>query len=364
MNKENISTKQSISLIVMFIIGTSSIIVTGLEAKKDLWLATILAILMAMIMTFIYCGIHRRFPNKDLYDVLEICFGKIIGKGIGLLYVWFSLHLASLIIRDFSEFYIVTVGYETHMIIILAFVSVLCIWGVKQGLEVLGRFSQAFVVLSIIMIYIAVLLLIPQMNLMNIRPFLAEGIKPVLKGTFSAFGFPFGEVVIFLMVFSHFKQKNGCYKIYIQGLIISGAVILTTALTDVLILGVNTAASIYFPTYAAVSRMDIGHFLQRLEITVSFVYLIGGVVKATVCLLAASKGVAKVLKFKEYRFIVTPMGLIMLNLSYLMYESIMEFLEWSMTIWPYYAFVFQVIIPVIVFITAIAKSSKVLNKTA
>ena len=44
------------------------------------------------------------------------------------------------------------------------------------------------------------------------------------------------------------------------------------------------------------------------------------------------------------------MGLLMANFAYLVYDSIMEMFEWAQEIWPYYAFPFQVIFPLIILI--------------
>ncbi|WP_134119007.1 GerAB/ArcD/ProY family transporter [Orenia marismortui] len=64
-----------------------------------------------------------------------------------------------------------------------------------------------------------------------------------------------------------------------MGLLIGAGILLISSLTDVLVLGVVRTARVYFPTYLAVARLNIGNFLQRLEITVSIVFLLSGFVK-------------------------------------------------------------------------------------
>lgn len=358
MNKETISDKQGISLIIMFIIGTSSIIVTGLDAKKDLWLATILAICMALLMVLVYARLHYIFPGKDLFDILEICFGKFIGKGIGLLYTWFAFHLTSLILRDFGEFYTVVATPETPMIVTMIITAFLSTWILKEGIEVLGRFSEFFLIPIVSLTFITILLLIPDMHINNIRPMFYEGIKPIIKGALGAFSFPFAEIIIFTMIFSTLKWKKSSYKVYIPGLLIAGVVIFFTSLTNVLVLGVITASNMYFPSYISATRVNVGEFLQRTEILIAFIFLIGGFVKMSICLLAACKGITKIFSYQDYRFIVTPLTLLLINLAYLISDNTREFYKWSLEIWPYYAFLFQVILPVFIFIAAEIKKQK------
>ena len=46
----------------------------------------------------------------------------------------------------------------------------------------------------------------------------------------------------------------------------------------------------------------------------------------------------------------------MVNLAYLVYDSIMEMFEWAQEIWPYYAFPFQVVLPLIILIAVEVKA--------
>ncbi|HYE11095.1 MAG TPA: GerAB/ArcD/ProY family transporter, partial [Patescibacteria group bacterium] len=120
--------------------------------------------------------------------------------------------------------------------------------------------------------------------------------------------------------------------------------------------GSDTLGSVYFPSYTAISRVNIGNFLQRLEVAVAIVFILSGFIKISICLLAATKGITKLFGFKDYRALVTPVGLLMVNLAYLVYGSIMEMFEWADDIWPYYAFPFQVLLPLIILIAVEIKS--------
>jgi spore germination protein KB len=60
--------------------------------------------------------------------------------------------------------------------------------------------------------------------------------------------------------------------------------------------------------------------------------------------------VARVLGFDDYRILVTPIGLLMVNLAYIIYKDIMEMFDWAFKVWPYYAFPFQVILPIMIWV--------------
>lgn len=358
MKKEVVSDKQGIFLTVLAIIGTSVIIVMGLDAKKDLWLANIVSIFMALPIIIIYARLHYIFAGKDLFDILDICFGKFIGKGISILYIWFAFHIGALIINDFGTFITSVSLSETPEIILTLLIVILGIWVVKEGVELIGRWSEFFTPFIIIFIFTIILLLIPNMNIHNIRPVLSNGIKPVIKGSFYSFAFPFAETVLLTMFFKNFQSKKSPYKVYIVGLLIGGFILITINLTNILVLGIDSSLSFYYPSHSIAARINIGDFFQRIEILSAIVFILGGFIKMSICLLSVSKGIAKTFSFTDYRFIVVPMALLMHNLSSFIYDSTMEVIEFASTTSPYYKFPFQVILPIIILIFAEIKKTQ------
>jgi spore germination protein KB len=363
--EEKLTYKQGISLIILFISGSSAIITPGIAAKKDIWLATILAMIAVTPILILFERLLYLFKGKDLYDIIAIIFGPILGKGIIIIYIWFSLHLGALVINNFMYFINVIGLNKTPIIIPAIFIIIICIMAVKYGLYVVARWGEMAVILLNIFIGTLILLLIPYMNVQNIRPVLYNGIKPVLRGAFSTFAFPFGELVIFTMVFTSFHEK-GKPKIYIIGMILGGIILVLTSLTDVLVLGVDMVEIYYFSAYSVVKRVDFGDFIQRIEIFTSLMFLIGGIIKISICLFAASRGVSKLFNSKNYKFSITPIGIIMVVMGTFIYDSIMDMRNWAIEIWPYYAFPFQVILPVIIYVWAeiyVRKSVKKIKET-
>lgn len=351
MNKEVITNKQGIYLIVLFLTGTSTMLVYGINAKQDAWLAIILAIFMALFMALIHSRIHNIFLGNGLFDIIEFCFGRFIGKGIILLYTWYVLHTGSIVLRNIGQFITINSLRETPLIIPMIIITITSIWIIKQGIEVMGKMASFSLILFVSGVFITILLLLPNMNINNLFPVLYRGMKPVIRGAYLTFSFPFGEIIVFTMIFSHFKERKSPNLIFIVGLLIGGISVLIISLTGILVLGVNGALSLYYPSYGAIKRINIGNILQRLEVIIAIMFVVGGIFKVSIYLLATCRGIEKIFRCSDYRFIVIPIGLLMAILSYILYDSIMEFLEWDMAAWIYYSFFFQVILPVIIWIT-------------
>lgn len=361
MNKELISNKQGVCMVSMFILGSSLFFATGIEAKNDMWIAIIIAIVISSIIFTGYSRILSLFPQKDLFDIVEIIFGKYIGKIFIFFYTWFALHLSGLVLRDYGEF-INTIGLvETPRIIPELFFILICVWIVKVGVEALGRWCEIFIVFIIIFIFVTTCLEIRNMNIDTLRPVLYDGLTPVINGATSIIAFPLCEAVVFLPALSCLKDEKSSYKVYLFGLIVGGFILFIVTISTLLSLGDETISITYFPNYAAARRIAIGSFLQRVEANLAVTSLFTGFVKISVCLLAATKGITKLFCCDDYRFMVLPMGMLSFVLSTLSYKNIMEMISWGAYNWKYYAFPFEVLLPIIILIGAEIYNRKTKN---
>lgn len=349
MTKEVLSDRQGIFLMCLFVLGSTVLVGSGGAAKKDMWLAMIIACALSLPLVFIYAKLLSKFHGKNIFEISEIVFGKIFGKIITLLYTWYALHLGALVLDNYGEFIQIVGLPETPRIVPIFLFVLLNIWVAKEGVEVLGRWGELFLIFILGTMFITVIFAIPKMHLNNIRPVLEDGITPLLKGTFGIFSFPFAETVLFTMITPCWKTKKSPYKVYIIGIIFAGLLLLTIALRNLLTIGVYKISIHYFPSYVAVGKINIGDVLQRAEILITVAFLISGFAKISVCLIGAVNGVARLFGFKDYRNLVTPVAILMLNLSFIVYTNVLETLRWAPNIYPYYAFVFQVILPILTY---------------
>ncbi|MBU3189621.1 endospore germination permease [Clostridium bowmanii] len=273
--------------------------------------------------------------NKTCSEVDDIVNGIIYGKTM-------------LFIDGFADVLVIdTIGWKTRNI------SEPQAETIVRGL---GRWSEFFVFVAIIVFLTITVLSIPQMDISKLKPILSSGSAPVLKGAFSAFSYPFGETIIFTMVFSNISKTKNYNKIFMLGLLIGGGLVFLATLRNILLLGSNTIARVYYPSTMAISLIRVGELLERLEMLVTIDFLICVFVKACICIFAVCNGISKVFGLDDCKFIATPITLLMLAFSSFVYKSIMEMSFWNFNIWQYYAIPFEVIIPLIVFIMAEMKN--------
>jgi spore germination protein KB len=347
-----ISDKEGLSLMLMFMIGTASVIDPGIGiAGRDMWLAVIISTIMTMPVALLCARLHYILPGKDLFDILEFCYGKFLGRCISLLYWWFFFHAALLVSMDITE-YIKIVSFEaTPYTILNGSIVFLGVCAVREGLVVTGRWAKFFIKPMIFLIFMTLIFLIPQMDIENLTPVLYKGFQPIFDGAFVMFSFPLAQLIPFVGVFGNLKTKTSSYKIYVPGAIIAGIVLLVVSLSNMLILGPHIASTLYFPSHDAIKRLHIGTVVQRIEIIANGVFVLGGFIMFFIYLSACTKAITKSFGFKDHKFMAVPIGLLIITFSRFLNEGFIDHLMFVKT-WSLYSFPFLVIFPTIFLITA------------
>ncbi|WP_273320750.1 GerAB/ArcD/ProY family transporter [Vallitalea guaymasensis] len=357
MDKTVMSNKQGICLIILFMSSSSLVLSSASEARRDIWIAMLLGLAIAILIVAMYSRVLSRFPDKNLYEINISVFGRIIGSIINLIFTLYSFYLGALVLKNFSLF-IGVVGLEsTPLIVVSSAVIIIIIYGVKEGIEVLGRWSAFFAKIVFPIIIIVTLLMLNMVDVNNLKPILGDGIGPVLDGAFSIITFPYAELVIFVLIFNSkmFKGGNNIYKTFIYGLLLGGFLISAIVIGAYLAIGPFAYESSYFPIYSAVSRINIRDVLQRIEIIIAITFMIGGFIKISACLLACCNGIVNILKLKDYKFIVTPVSLLLLVISLSTYQSMLDMVT-ELKNFRYVALIVQIILPLVIFIIIEIKS--------
>lgn len=349
MENAKISGIQLFLLIIGFLFGSTSILTPVASAKNDAWLAVIIGGLGGACLVWMYVAIATLNPSKTLVEILRNRFGKHLGNVIAVLYIWYTIHLAALVFRNFGEF-IVTVTYpETPMVVIIGIFAALLVYAVNSGIEVVSRSSELFVPLLFVIIIIISLSLITTHDFTAFLPLLENGIKPVLHAAFEFATFPLGEIFVFLMVFPHFNKKiNNLKKIAAFSVIIFILLYLWSIFEYLFVLGKDLLYRANFVPHIIASLIPN----SNLEPLIDIYLIIGGGVKISICIYAAAKALSQVFGISDYRKLVTAVTTFSVVLSVWVYENLLEMVEFAQKVWPYYSIPFQIVIPLILLLSS------------
>lgn len=314
METTKLSPLQFFALLILFQLGTALVVNLGMEAGKDAWIAVLSGMLIGMLLYLGYAFLYAAFPGKLPTQYSRILFGKYLGGAVGIAYSVFYLNKASRDLMDGGLLVFASTLKETPLFIINTMMVLTIVYVLHKGIEVLAR--TAFILLGVVfLIGITILLLVLFSGILDfsrILPVLGDGIQPVLKSVYRQnYQFPFGEIICFTMVMPFLNNQKagiraGLLSVLLSGLILSGTVVITIS-----VLGVEIAERSIFPMLTMVGKASVADFIQRTDILVVMVLIIGDFFKISVYFYAAVMGASDLLQI-PYRKILYPMALIML----------------------------------------------------
>lgn len=354
-----ISSIQLFLLLVAFIFGSSSIINSSVGAYQDAWFAFIIGWFSSYLLIGVYICLSLLHPQKTLIDMLIDCFGQFLGKILSSLYIFYFIHLAALVLRNFGE-YMNTVNYpDTPLLFLLIALAIVTAFSVRSGLEVFSRVNELLMPFAILFVITLFFIFFHTYEFKNLLPFLDRGFAPVLKISFGVLTFPFGETVIFLMIFPSLNRKENLLKTTFLSITASGLILLIITLRDLMALGPELINTIIFPPYSTTGLLP--DFVIDPFIAANL--LINGGLKIIICLYSASLGIAQLFGLQEYKLFVLPITAIVISLSNWIYESLPEMLRWAAEVYPIYAIPFQFIIPMTLLLISVIKKRRSKEKT-
>jgi len=226
---------------------------------------------------------------------------------------------------------------------------------IKNGLEVLSRVIGILTFFFVAFILITILLLIPQFDPGNLLPFLEHGIKPVLKAGFNTIAFPFGELILLLVIFSVGNEKVNFKKIGYSAVAVAGFLILITLIGDIMVLGPALLENLTYPAEAA--TLIISRPVDVSPLIVASL-LIGSGAETSTYLYACTLGITRLFNLDDYKPFVFPVAALVIILAMWNFRNAFQFFDWVGEIYPYYVLPFQTFIPVIILIILWFKKAK------
>ncbi|TFB22157.1 spore gernimation protein [Filobacillus milosensis] len=362
--EEKINSRQFTLLVIMFTVGSSIIIIPSAlvnESRQDGWISAILAMIIGLLLVWVYTTIGKRYSGKSLPLIIEQVMGKKLGKLIILLYFFFSFTLAALVLRNFGDFLNTKIMVETPLEAIHIMFLIPIVYAVKLGIETYSRVAEITFPFILLLLFLLMVLSVPQIELTNIQPIFGEGIKTITGGSLAMIGVPIFELFILTTFFSTVNEPKNIKRSFFIGILIGCSILILITLFTILILGVHLTGLKMFPTYVLAKKISIADFLQRVEIIVAAVWGITLFFKLVLCFHASLIMFAKGFSIKNYRILVIPMSIILFIYSLIAYPNSAYFIEFATKTWLSFGMTFGLVIPLIILIISFIKKPSKTN---
>lgn len=316
-------------LTVLFELGTALVVNLGMGAGRDAWLSILLGCAAGLIMFTGYAYLYRKYPELPFTAYTRKLLGKYLGTPVAVLYIILYINLSARDLRDGSTMLAMATMHHTPLFILSTLMLLSGAYVLHKGVEVLGRTSMVFalVVMLIGLFGTIMLMLSGSINLNRLLPVLEDGLRPVLISVIHQnYMFPFGEMVCFTMLMPYLPDVKKGPWIIAAAMLFSAVLLSFTMALNISVLGADIVERSPLPLMPTISKISISDFIQRVDIFVVMVLIIGVFFKMAVFFAAALIGISELFRV-PFRRMLYPCALIILFTSMLDARSFTEHLD-------------------------------------
>ena len=354
------------------------------HTAQESWLAVIVAVLIGLLATLPILFLYRKNRGNDLTGICRNIFGKVLGTVVGVLYLLFFLLRLCANIAQFGGFISTNMLQRTPIIVISTFFIVGAILCARRGAENLCGMALIFSLLISTYIILSALLLTKNLSISNLLPVFSLKSGSYVKAIMSTAVEPFANLVIFLMLFDENERQSGesedyapgnaakkksisLVKAVIAGYLLSALILIISVFRDNALFG-EFSKFVTATSFQAARLISVGEVLSRMEIVFAVIFVTTMLFKAALSLYCVSKLLANLTGAGGSTKYVLPFGILMCGLSLIMFKSHEHMEEWSFKALPFYNWIFEIIIPLIMFVIcliqiAIKKKKGILQKS-
>jgi spore germination protein KB len=272
---------------------------------------------------WIYTELQQKFPDKNLAQIALTLTGKAIGIPIILIYTLYFFYISLLNIKESEMTIRTTFLQDTPRVVVIGIFIATFLYLLWPGIDILAKMAELLLpyLLFIIMAIFVLEFFSWRINIQELTPVLGNDVMTILKAAFPVASFPFGEVVVFLMIFSHVDKKASIRKTSFVALGISGLVITLTTALMISVLGVHYTSIAAIPLLKIIKLINIGEILTNLDSLAIMFIFITTFFKSAIFFYAGVSCISTIFNKNIIKWLLLLCGIIMLPLSLLLIQD-------------------------------------------
>ncbi|MDQ0876156.1 spore germination protein KB [Paenibacillus sp. V4I3] len=344
---EKITGNQLGLLLFTFIGSTIVLTIPGwmvMIAKQNGWISVIPSTSTGLLTLWALITLANRYPGLTIIQYSSKIIGKWLGKCLGVFYIYAWFNAISVMTIQHTFFIKALLLPKSPSIVESLSLLILCGIAVFAGIEVIGRCNEFLTPLLLGSLIPILILAFGEADPVRLKPFLGEGILPVLQGAVIPGGAFMNQVFILGWLLPYLNQPKKARKVALIAFFSLSILVFIIVLLTIMVLGTLTGKL----TYSFLSLMQyigIEGSFERLEAIAVAVWVLGNFVKVSVSLFILCLCVSQLFGIRNYRDIVAPLTLLSIIGSACVFKSGAELQAFLAFIYPSVGFITQTLIP-------------------
>jgi spore germination protein KB len=349
---ERIPHSQLVMLLVIFeFTATISFVVGPLAAVSnyDAWVALIISGVVGWGFAWIAYRLAVRRPQQFFVQYGSQIIGKWLHIPLCLLLIFYFLHSASIILREYGDFMVMEYYLQTPIWAIMGGIGLCVACATRVGIEGIFRCAQGFFFIILGSIFIVPFFINKEMNFAMMSAFIKHHELPeILRGTFLASPM-YGGIFVILIFFPWIK--NGKKTMRSLGIASAIAIIcvLTHLMPAMMIFTPGLVGDLTYPDLELMRYIRVGDFLENLDPILVASWSSGIFLTISLYVFCAIFSLSHLLKLPDYKSLSFSFTAIVVTLAVTMAQSSNEVSLYMKHAGMPFAYVCQLAIPLLYF---------------
>lgn len=309
-------------------------------SKQDAWITMLIATLLAFIPILILIYIINFKPEKNIFEKMEVLFGKIFGKVMNFIITCYVLLMLLIIIWSTTYFVLTQYLSKVPFLFLASLFILVAAYAVSKGIETIARTNEIMFFIGCIFILLIIISLQPHSEITNLKPILVKGITPLIGHAFLALSYAFPPLFTLLAIPKNNLIDNKHYHKYlIIGFLISVFFISIVFFNLITVNTIYLVELFRYPGYHVQYKIDVAGFFQGVENFLSLHWIFNTFCLIMMCLFFLSRYVKDLFKMQEGRklnIIILVIGLIVVYVTNYLFPNSEAGVQFMKEIYPYY----------------------------
>ncbi|SET28079.1 spore germination protein (amino acid permease) [Oceanobacillus limi] len=266
------------------------------------WVAPLIIGVISIIPVFLLIKVTTTYQNKNLIEVVDHVFGRIIGFFI-ILFLWIISYSALIIDSAIYTDIIGTMYFvRTPTIVIYALLMAVCAYGGKRGFEQIGSTAWAVIPYIKASLFLALILSFNKGNFAFIHPIFGPGEWEVLKESTLKLSI-FADLLFIFILYPLVKSKKDFTRGVWISLIILSIELTLAMLAYVFLFDYKTVEMLNYPFHEAIRSVEMG-FLSNMETFFFPFWLISSFVRFSVYIYITAILFGRLFKIDHFEYVI------------------------------------------------------------
>ncbi|MDR6554295.1 GerAB/ArcD/ProY family transporter [Paenibacillus qinlingensis] len=306
-------------------------------ASFDGGLCIVLAAIFGTALATFSLRFALRQPSSYFGEYGGTLINKYLHKGILFLLSFFFLHLASYILREFTDFFIPTYLRETPPAAVGVLVMVAVASLTQSGVSTVFRFAQGcFLFIGVLFVFKPLFFLTAMDTPMWYEFTRIHDWKALWAQTYAIIPW-YGELIMFSYIMPELNINPKIRKVIWVGSLAGTYILLVEFLLIMFFFGPKLAATLVYPALELTGFLHLGDFLRNTDALIVSIWFTGYFIKLSIIFTIGTLLCSQALSLSNYKPITFPLAVIVVSMSLILAKNPVQLAEYFNSSWATFA---------------------------